>query len=581
MRNIVVLLGLAVSFSAQAQIEEQFQVRVPMRDGVHLSANVFRPAGTGRWPALLVRTPYGKGAVLTPHYRAFVEHGFALVIQDVRGRHDSEGVFRPLGQEGPDGEDTLNWMARQPWCDGKIGMFGGSYLGIAQWQAALRNSPYLKAIFPLVSGYDDYLDRFYSRGGALKLGHRLLWISENLRAPGFVRPDFNQFIYHLPLRTADRAATGETVEWYQRSLNHPSYDEFWRAMSTREKLDRIKVPVFAAGGWFDNYCQSDLEAFAALRKLGRPAYVLIGPWAHNFGDRLAVDFGPEASASLRRLQFQWFDHWLRGKDSIGSLAPARIFTMGENRWHDEEAWPPRAATVEPYYLAGKGQANTVFGDGKLQSRHPRRGWADEYTYDPRKPVPTRGGAICCNPKILPPGPMDQRPVEGRHDVLIYTGEALKADLEVTGVVRVLLYISTSATDTDFTAKLVDVAPDGTAIDLTDGILRLRYRKGLDRPELATPGEVYPITIDAGATSNVFRSGHRIRLEIASSNFPRFDRNPNTGRAIADEAELRIARQSVYHGGQYPSALMLPVVPHPGAGAYPHPGLVTGLPSRHP
>ncbi len=557
--EILFALLLAATVSGQSKIDSQFGMRVPMRDGVHLAANVFRPAASGRWPALLVRTPYGKGTALAANHRAFVEHGFALVVQDVRGFHDSEGVFRPLDQEGPDGEDTIAWMASQSWCDGNIGMFGGSYLGIVQWQTALRNPPHLKAIFPVVSGYDDYVDRFYSRGGAMKLGHRLLWISENLRAPGFARPDFNQFIYHLPLRNADQAVSGETIEWYQRALNHPAYDSFWRSVSTREKLDRIRVPVFAAGGWFDNYGQSDLEAFAALRKLGREAHVLIGPWPHNFADRLAVDFGPQSAVALRRLQFQWFDHWLKGKDTIAELAPARIFTMGVNRWQDLDTWPPADSKSTMYYLAGKGNANTVYGDGKLQTRRARRLWSDQYLDDPKKPVPTLGGAVCCNSRRMPPGPRDQRTVEGRHDVLVYTGDPLKRELEVTGVVRVLLHVSTSARDTDFTAKLVDVALDGSAMSVTDGILRLRYRGGLDHPELAKPGEVYAINIDAGTTSIVFLRGHRIRLEIASTNFPRFDRNPNTGKPIADELELRTARQTVLHGGAYESALVLPVV----------------------
>jgi predicted acyl esterase len=525
---------------------------------------------------LLVRTPYGKITKLTANYRAFVEHGFALVVQDVRGRHDSDGVFRPFEQEGPDGEDTLNWIGRQSWCDGKIGMFGGSYLGIAQWQAALRNSPYLKAIFPVVSGYDDYLDRFYSRGGAMKLGHRLLWISENLSPPGFVRPGLTPLIYHLPLRTADRAATSESVEWYQRSLNHPAYDDFWRSLSTREKLDRVKVPVFAAGGWFDNYVQSDLEAFATLRKLGRQAHVLVGPWPHNFSDRLAVDFGPQAANPLRRFQFQWFDYWLKGQGSIDRLPMARLFTMGENRWEDYDTWPPSNVRPQSLYLGSKGKANTVYGDGQLQWKAARRRGSDQYVYDPRKPVPTTGGAICCNVRLLPPGPMDQRAVEGRHDVLVYTGPKLAEDLQVTGVVRILLYIATAARDTDFTAKLVDLDPKGAALGITDGIQRLRYRNGSDRPALANPGEIYAITIDAGATSYQFQRGHRIRLEIASSNFPRFDRNPNTGRAIADETELRTAVQTVYHGGLYPSALILPVVSRPGTGSADRKAPVIGL-----
>lgn len=577
----VLAFWLAANGPVLAQVEAQFRVRIPMRDGVSLSANIFRPLATGRWPVLLVRTPYDEGSQLTPHYRAFVEHGFALVIQDVRGRSDSGGAFQPLSQEGPDGEDTLNWIGHEPWCDGKIGMFGGSYAGIAQWQAALRNSPYLKAIFPVVSGYDDYYDRFYSRGGAMKLGHRLLWISENLRAPGFVRPDLNHFMWHLPLRTSDRIVSGESVDFYQRSLNHPSYDDFWRSLSTREKLDRIRVPVFAVGGWFDNYAESDLEAFSTLRKLGRQAYVMVGPWAHNSAERLAVDFGPGSAVPLRRIQFKWFDHWLKGQDTIQQFAPARIFTMGENRWDEEDVWPPANAHMEEWYLSGKGNAETLNGDGKLQPKLSRHEASDPYVYDPHKPVPTLGGAICCNAKILPPGPMDQRPIEGRHDMLVFTSQPLKVDLQVTGVVRALVYVSTSARDTDFTAKLIDVAPDGTATGLTDGILRLRYRGGVERPELAKPGEIYSITIDAGPTSNVFRQGHRIRLEIASSNFPRFDRNPNTGRAIADETELRIAHQTVYHGGRYPSALMLPVVSRPGTSASTRRRLDGGLSARRP
>ena len=553
-----VTFAVAAVCAAEGTMERSIDVRVTMRDGVKLSTNVFRPPGTGRWPALLIRTPYDKGDDLLPTYRLFIDNGYAVVVQDVRGRYDSEGLFEPMVQEGPDGEDTLYWIGHQPWSDGKVGMLGGSYVGIVQWQAALRGSPYLKAIFPLVSGFDDYYDRFYSRGGAMKWGHRLMWIAENLRAPGFKTPDFNRFIYHLPERTADRAVAGRTVEWYQHTLNHPSYDEFWRKLSTRQHLDRVKVPVFAMGGWFDNYGQSDLEAFAELRRLGRTAHVAIGPWAHNFSEKLAIDFGPESALPVRRMQLAWFDHWLKGRDTIANLPPARIFTMGENKWHDLTEWPP-GDSILTMYLGGKKKANSVFGSGTLEARQPVRASKDEFVYDPRKPVPTRGGPICCNVKVLPPGPMEQKTVEGRNDVLVYTSPALVEDTEVTGVIRALLYISTSAPDTDFTAKLVDVAPDGSAMSVTDGILRLRYRHGTSRPQLVQPDKVYPVQIDVGSTSIAFRAGHRIRLEVSSSNFPRFDRNPNTGRPIADELELRIARQTVYRGGRYPSMLVLPVV----------------------
>lgn len=536
-------------------------VEIPMRDGVRLSANVFRPAAPARVPAILYRTPYGKGAGITPNYQAFVDRGYAVVVQDVRGRHASGGRFRPLEQEGRDGYDTIEWIARQPWSDGRVGMTGGSYLGIAQWKAALLGNPHLKAIFVWVSGSDEYHDRFYSPGGAFKLGHRLLWLHENLRRPGY-RADFGKYVLHLPLRTADRAATGQTLEMYQAAMRHPAYDGYWRGLSTRAQSAKINVPAFVVGGWYDNFVQSDLEGFIALQRRSGVHRLMIGPWAHDLRMKFAeADFGPEATVPLRSLQMPWFDQWLKGKDSAALAAPpVRIFVMGVNRWRDEQEWPPARMRPTPYYLASRASANTLRGDGTLSARPPREAPPDRYVYDPRNPVPTLGGAVCCNPKVFPWGPMDQRAVEARRDVLVYTSPPLEHDLEATGPIRVVLYVSTSARDTDFTAKLVDVFPDGRARNLTDGILRLRYRDSLEKPAPATPGKVYRVAIDAGVTSNVFLKGHRIRLEISSSNFPRFDRNPNTGREMAGETELRKAAQTVYHDRERPSHLLLPVVP---------------------
>jgi hypothetical protein len=547
-------------------IEQQLNVRIPMRDGVHLAANLFRPAGAGRLPALLVRTPYGKGAGLAANYRPFVEAGYAVVLQDVRGRFGSEGAFDPLRQESNDGEDTLNWIARQSWSNQRIGMLGGSYLGIVQWKAALLANPYLKAIFPLVSGCDDYLDRFYSRGGALKLGQRLEWMAQNVRAPGTGKPPFERFVLHLPLRTADRAATHRAVDFFQQALDHPSYDAYWKALSTRAQLHRVSVPVFSVGGWYDNFVESDLEAFRILRSFGKLHRILIGPWPHSVGAGFTeVDFGPQAKPLIRKYQLEWFDYWLkadrRGGQPPAAAArpPARIFVMGVNRWRDEEQWPLRRARPTAFYLSSQGRANSLEGDGRLARRRPPEQPPDQFVYDPRDPVPTTGGPVCCDPNVFPWGPRDQRALEKRRDVLVYSSEPLARDLEVTGPVRVALWVSTSAPDTDFTAKLVDVHPDGRALNLCDGILRLRYRESLEQPAPARPGEVYQIALEAGVTSNVFRKGHRVRLEISSSNFPRFDRNPNTGRAAADEQELRRASQTLYHDRRRPSRLELPVV----------------------
>ena len=557
---LLIAVCCAAVWAAPHPTVKKLDVRVPMRDGVHLSANVFLPADQPRVPAILVRTPYGKGTDITEHYQAFVDHGFAIVVEDVRGRHDSEGTFRPLEQEPADGDDTLNWIARQPWCDGKIGMMGGSYLGIVQWKVAVLNNPHLKAIFPVVSGDDDYRDRFYSTGGAMKLGNRLNWMSDNLRVSGYL-PDFAKFVLHLPLKTADVAATGQTSEMYQKALRHPTFDAFWRGISTREQLSKVHIPVFAVGGWYDNFAESDLEAYAALSRNSGLDRILIGPWPHNMSYKFpGVDFGPASTVPVRALQLEWFDQWLKGKDTrLVSTPPVKIFVMGANRWREERQWPPEGVSFTPMFLESRGHANTLEGDGTLGQRPRRRSPDDRFTFDPQDPVPTRGGAVCCNPRVFPWGPMDQRAVEQRSDVLVYTSKPLKNDLEVIGPVKVMLYASTSARDTDFTAKLVDVFPDGFARNLTDGILRLRYRASLERVEPAVPGEIYRISVDAGVTSNVFLKGHRVRLEISSSNFPRFDRNPNTGGPVATETKLVRAVQTIYHDQDHPSQVLLPVM----------------------
>jgi putative CocE/NonD family hydrolase len=553
------------------------EVSIPMRDGVHLAANLNRPEGAGRLPTILIRTPYDKGVDLHPNFQAFVDHGFNVLIQDVRGRYASEGVFAPLTQEPNDGQDTLNWIASQPWSDGKVGMIGGSYLGFVQWQAAALNNPHLLAIFPVVSGDDDYRDRMYSPGGAMKWGHRLEWVAENMVEPGYEPPPFQKFIWTLPLRQADRLITGRSTRLLETAFDHPAYDAFWKSLSTREKLKEIRTPVFSVGGWYDNYVEGDLDAFSTLHKHSAVDRIIIGPWPHNMSQGFTtVDYGPAARLPLRRAQMQWFDHWLKDpKIPLDPSPPVKIFVMGINQWRNENDWPLERAILSAFYLDGGGHANSIKGDGILTPRY-KTSAQDHFVYDPRNPVPTMGGAVCCNPKVFPWGPMDQRPVENRRDVLVYSTPPLTEDTEVTGPISLVLFASTSAPDTDFTGKLVDVYPDGRAINLTDGILRARYRNGLDKPKLLKSAEPARYTIDLGVTSNVFKKGHRIRLEVSSSNFPRFDRNPNTGRAIADEPQLIKAQQTVYHSVRRRSYLLLPVIP----AATPEQVTATAPPTTH-
>lgn len=546
---------------------EQLGRAVPMRDGVHLAADVFLPRSTGRWPAVLFRTPYDRKGPSSRSYRGFLQRGYAVVIEDVRGRHASEGSFSTLEQEAPDGSDTINWIAGQPWSDGRVVMAGSSYLGMVQWWAAVQANPHLTAIAPMFSGDDAYADRFYSTGGALKLGHRLLWLAENLTPPYQVRPLFGSYIEHLPLRTADLAATGVTLPVWRAALDHPSYDAYWKRHSIRERVRQIDAPALSIGGWFDNYVESDLDMFTRLSALHKDIETWIGPWAHNPSLKFSTrDFGPEAMIPIRSTQADWFDRWLGKTPALNEskLPLLHIFVMGPNVWREEHEWPLARSRDTPFYLSSGGHANTRAGDGALSRQPVRKASPDTFTYDPKNPVHTAGGAICCESKILPPGPLEQSAAEQRPDVLVYTSAPLSEDMEVTGQVKTLLYVSTSANDTDFTAKLVDVQADGRPLAVCDGIQRMRYRLSLDKPVFVKRNARYQIAIDAGVTSYVFFSGHRIRLEVSSSNFPRFDRNLNSADSNADVAKTTKARQTVFHERDYPSALILPVVPRHGA-----------------
>lgn len=544
-----------------ADVDEQLGASVLMRDGIRLAADAFHPHGAGRYPTVLIRTPYNRKNSSNLSFRIFLRHGFALVIEDVRGRFASQGTFGSLEQEGPDASDTVSWIATQPWSDGRVAMAGNSYVGIVQWWAAVQDNPHLVAIAPITSGDDEYLDRFYSPGGALKLGHRLLWVVQNFHSPATVPPPFATYIYHLPIRTSDVLAIGKAVPMWRNALLHPSYDSYWDTLSIRQNLHRVRIPVLSMGGWFDNYGESELDAFTRLSQQGTPIETWIGPWAHDPGLRFPTrDFGPQAVPHTRDTAARWLDEVVADRDPPASPM-LHLFVMGPNVWRVEHEWPLARTTFTPVYLDSGGHAGTSSGDGVLRWQASRQSHPDSFVYDPRNPVPTTGGPICCDPKVLPPGPLDQTNVERRPDVLVYTSPVLPEDLEVTGPIRAKLYVSTSANDTDFTAKLVDVFPNGRPLSVTDGLQRLRYRLSLDRAVFVKRNAKYQIDVDLGVTSYVFPAGHRIRLEVSSSNFPRFDRNLNTTHPMADETKINKARQTIYHEDKYRSALILPVIPH--------------------
>jgi hypothetical protein len=573
-----VLFSATVCWLVQAQnkrpapVNDQLGIFVPMHDGVELATDIYLPRSSGHWPTVLIRTPYNRKTQAVLGYRMFRHYGYAVVIQDARGRYASQGVFGSTGQEGPDARDTIEWIVQQHWSDGRVVMAGNSYLGIAAWWAAVQDIPNLVAISSLCSGDDEYLDRYYSSGGALQIAHRLSWLAENLTPPSQVRPLFSSYIDHIPIASADIAATGLVLPAWRTALAHPSDDAYWKALSIREKLNQVSVPVLSLGGWFDEYAESDLDAFSRLSKRHQPIETWIGPWSHNPATKFpGVDFGPQAQIPIRTKQAEWFNRQIKAgseqTESAAGNSSLHIFVMGANLWREEHEWPLARMRLTPVYLNSNGHANSVGGDGALQWVPVRKSPSDQFTYDPKIPVPTRGGSICCDPVLLPPGPLDQSSIETRKDVLVYTSAPLVNELEVTGPIRVVLYVSTSVNDTDFTAKLVDVQKDGRALLVTDGIERLRYRLSLERPIFVKKNAAYQISIDAGVTSYVFRPEHRIRLEVSSSNFPRFDRNMNSPRDNAYETKFTKARQTVLHAKGYPSEILLPVIPRSGSQPY--------------
>jgi len=549
----------------------RYNVKIPMGDGVQLSADIYYPLGEeAPRPVVLLRTPYDNTTEnLVDEGVFYAQHGYVYVAQDVRGRHDSDGVFYPWVNEFNDGHDTIQWIGEQSWCDGNVGMVGSSYAGNVQWQAAVGGSSYLKTIIPRVIGHNLYEAPHY-QGGAFQLGWTATWIyrTDGRTAQNIDRHNWPQIFGTLPLTELDRRG-GKKIGYLHDWIAHPDYDSYWKALAIEERYGDVKVPVFNIGGWYDFFSIGTPLNFIGMRERGgselgrRNQKMLMGPWVHRastFSHAGEVDFGGDSVLDLRLIELRWMDRWLRGvSNRIDEEAPLRIFVMGINQWRDEQEWPLARTRYRPFYLHSGGSANSVQGDGSLSAETPDREPLDQYAYDPTFPTPTCGGCNCCNPEIVPYGAYDQRSVEYRNDVLVYTSQPLEEDLEVTGPVTATLYASTSAPDTDFTAKLVDVDSDGYAMNLCDGIIRGRYRESRERQQLLEPGRVYEFTIDLGPTSNVFLKGHRIRVDVASSNFPRFDRNLNTGGKFGEDVEMKVAHQQVFHDQTHPSHILLPVI----------------------
>ena len=578
------------------QVIREPSLMVPMRDGVHLATDVVRPDAPGRFPVIINRGPYGKNSYLdNPNHSIwfFPRNGYVLLSQDVRGRFESEGEYNPLFQEANDGYDTVEWAARQPWSNGRVATTGQSYLGATQYTLAGGHPlpPHLQTLMPVSASSDFHQSWVYHTGGVMEWGWTVPYailkgrntlaragredliarMDEYVIEPGnFGQPLSDQWYRHLPLRDwIDRLKEAAPYfhEYFDEELDGP----YWWPINMMRQAGNVTIPMYHITAWYDIFMEGAINAFQSIQQHGgselarRNQKLLIGPWAHlrpftqpTTGGAGDIDFGAEAAVELHEDMLRWYDYWLKDIETgIMDDAPVRIFVMGDNRWRDEQEWPLARTHYTRWYLHSAGGANTGAGDGTLSTVPPDANEPqDQFIYDPADPAPTLGG----NTLIIDYGVFDQSPAENRPDVLVYTSDPLPSDLELTGPISVTLYAATTAADTDFTAKLVDVRPDGYAHNLQDGIVRARYRTSVREPSPIIPGRVYQYTIDLWATSHVVKAGHRVRVDISSSNFPRFDRNPNTGAALGADARLETARQTVHHSAQYPSHITLPVIP---------------------
>jgi putative CocE/NonD family hydrolase len=575
MNSLVLLTAvwLASAVGGEITVETERNVAVPMRDGVVLRADVHRPSEGGPYPVLVMRTPYGKGGGMN----AFVKAGYIVVTQDARGRYESDGKWESFVRfdthDAEDGYDTVEWAARLPGANGKVATFGASYNAFLQWRLAPLQPPSLVAMaaFSIPARYTDL-----EGPGTIRPGRRLHWWTvgmspdmrtRNGREGTKLRADAQQewdaggaekWLNFAPYLDLPRKIFEDETEPVHYWLKHPHADP-WKLDAG---VSKITVPNLNVIGWWD-HCNGGLLLDRAIRADGgsetarKGSRTIIGPWSHvalgkrHFGN---IDFGPAAVIDLTAEQIRWFDHWLKGKSNgVAESASYRIFIMGDNRWRDEPTWPLERAQDRVLYLASSDNANTPAGDGRLVDNKPHSAGADRYTYDPTDPVRSLHG-----PRLFQM-PADQRPLADRQDILVYQTEPLAERVEVTGIPEVELYAASSAPDTDFFVRLIDVHPDGLARDVSLGMVRARYRNGLEKPELIEPGQTVKYKIRMNPTSNAFLPGHRIRLDVCSSDFPNYDRNHNTSADQNADGELKTARQTIRHGAAQASRVILPWV----------------------
>ena len=553
-------------------------IPVPMRDGINLSADIWLPPssrGSGPWPALLLRTIYdNQEARYIGWAREFTNRGYAVIMQDCRGRGDSDGDWIPYVCELYDGYDTHQWIGEQDWCDGNLGTFGLSYPGFTQTLPATLRSKYLKAVAPIASQQDNY--GHHRVNGVIHHNVAFAFLNmlgRSMQYESLKHFDQDTFFFELPIDTAMEKVSN-THPYYKGVMEHEQYDEWWSSYSLRDKYPEMAIPSLFITGWFDSLSNENFKLFNGWTKKAKTedarskTKLIIGPWSHQIapwgrvpmgknGEYADRTFGKQALSDVIEMHMHWYDQRLKGIDTgVDEEAPIKLFVMGKNTWRDEYEWPLERTEWTKFYLSSAG--NAVDGGGGL---HPEIKTSDQtsdsFIYDPGDPVPSLGSQYQTYDFC---GPHDRSHIQRRPDVLTFTTDILTEDMEITGPISATIWASSDAKDTDFTATLTDLEPDGKAIALCEGIVRARFRNGTENPQMMVPGEIYKFEIDMWNTSNSFIKGHRIRIEISSSNFPRYNRNLNSGNPIASDIDITLANQTVYHGIQYPSYINLPVIP---------------------
>ncbi len=569
---------------------KEADVPATMRDGTVLRADVYRPRTTDAVPVILMRTQYGKsGAQAGSRYQPpdwFASQCYLVAIEDVRGQGTSGGTFSEFTHEMEDGYDSVEWAAALPGSNGKVGMYGSSYVGATQWLAATTAPPHLATIVPANTA-SDYYDGWTYQGGEFRLAFVQPWAIGLATSAAQNRKDQTTAV-ELKTAAADptrwmefrpfkdlppmQPQNAAVAPWYFDWIRHSTRDDFWRQFSIRDRYSSVTVPVLDVEGWYDAFLAGGTENFAGMVAHGGTEFardnqrLVIGPWDHvNWGRSdsdpapLLKDIGAVGDSPINDLMLAWFDHFLKGENNdVAGKPRVDYFVMGANIWKSATSWPLPQTNWTTFYLSGPG--GIADRKGELVSTAPSAQPPDTYTYDPAFPAPSLGGHSCCGAQSGPQGPYDQTPVEQRSDVLEYSSAPLERDIEMTGPVNVRLWAQSTSADTDFTAKLTVVKPDGQVINLNNGILRTSFRDSLSDPTPTTPGRPYEYQIHVWPTSYEFRAGDRIRLEVSSSDYPQFAPNPNTGAPFGTDSATRTAVQTILHDAQHPSAVTLPVIP---------------------